>query len=493
MQTERQHQHPPRVSGCSRNPSQNTHTHGAHPSHEWRGASGAPTPAHARSGGVQPIPKPKHTHPRRAPSQEWRAASRAPTPAHARIGGVQQKPELKDTQPRRAPKPGVAGCKQSAHTSTHTAQHPSQDLRGAAETRAKTHTPTARTQARSGGVQAEHPHQHTPGVVGCSRNPSPNTHTHGAHQSQELGVKTVAPTPAHARSGGVQPKPEPKNTHPQRAPKPGVAGCKRCAHTSTHTAQHPSQEWRGAAETRAQTHTPTARTQARSGRVQAERPQQHTPGVAGCSRNSSPKTHTHSAHPSQEWRGASGAPTPAHTQPNTPARSGGVQPKPEPKHTHPRRAPKQGVAGCKRSAHTSTRQEWRGAAETQAKTHTPTTRTQARAGGVQAERPHQHTPGVAGCSRNWSPNTHTHGAHQSQEWRGASGAPTPAQDRSGGVQPKPELKHTHPRRVPKPGVAGCKRSAHTSTRQEWWGAAETRAQAHTPTVGTQARSEGLKL
>ena len=59
------------------------------------------------------------------------------------------------------------------------------------------------------------------------------------------------------------------------------------------------------------------------------------PGVAGRSRTPSPDTHTHNAHPCQEWLGASGA----HTQPNTPARSGGAQPKPEPKHTHPHRAP----------------------------------------------------------------------------------------------------------------------------------------------------------
>ena len=222
----------------------------------------------------------------------------------------------------------------------------------------------------------------------------------------------------------MQLKPEPKHTHPRRAPKPGVAGCKRSAHTSTR------QEWRGAAETRAQTRTPTARTQARSGGVQAERPHQHTPGVAGCSGNPSPNTHTHGAHPSQQWRGASGAPTPAH------ARSGGA------------------------------------AAETRAQTHTPTARTQARSGGVQAAPPHQHTPGVAGCSRNPSPNTHTHGAHPSQEWRGVSGAPTPAHARTGGVQPKPESNNTHPRCAPQPGVAGCKRSAYTSTREEWRGAAK---------------------
>ena len=81
--------------------------------------------------------------------------------------------------------------------------------------------------------------------------------------------------------------------------------------------------------------------------MQAEHPHQHThsptpkPGVAGCSRDPSPNTHTHGAQPSQEWWGASGAPTSTHTQPNTPARSGGAQPKPEPKHTHPRRAPSQ--------------------------------------------------------------------------------------------------------------------------------------------------------
>ena len=111
----------------------------------------------------------------------------------------------------------------------------------------------------------------------------------------------------------MQPKPEPKHTHPHRAPEPGVAGCKWSTHTNTHT--------------------PT--------------PQ---PGVAGRSRKPSPNTHTHTAHPCQEWLGASGARTRPHTHPNTPARRGGAQPKAEPKHTHPRRTPQPGVAGCKRRA-----------------------------------------------------------------------------------------------------------------------------------------------
>ena len=418
MQAERPHQHThsptpqPGVAGRSRNPSPNTHTHGTHPSQEWQGASGAPTPAHtqpntpARSGGAQPKPEPKYTH------------------------------------PRRAPQPGVAGCKRSAHTSKHTAQHPSQEWRGAAETRAQTHTPPPHTPARNGGVQGGHAHKHA----------HPNT---------------------PARSGGAQPKPEPKHTHPRRAPRPRVAGYRGSRHTNTHS--------------------PT--------------PQ---PGVAGRSRSPSPDTHTHSAHPSQEWRGASGARTRAETQPNTPARSGGAQRKPEPEHTHPGRAPQPGVAGCKRSAHTSTHtaqqpsQEWRGAAETRFQAHTPKPHTSARRGGVQEEHAHQHThtptpqPGVARRSRN--PNTHTPGAHPSHEWRGTRGARTRAQThpntpaRSGGAQRKPEPKQTHPRRAPQPGVAGCKRSAHTSTHtpqhpsQEWWGAAKTRAQTHTPTACTQARS-----
>ena len=549
VQAERPHQHThsptpePGVAGRSRNPSPNTHTRGGNPSQEWQGASGAPTPA--------------HTHPN----------------SPARSGGVQPKPEPKHTHPHHTYQPGVAGYKVGTHTSTHTPQHPSQEWRGAAEIRAQTHTPAARTPARSGGVQAERPHQHThsqtpqPGVAGCSRNPSPNTHTHGVHPSQEWRGAGRASTTAHtqpntpARDGGVQPKPEPKHTHPTRAPQPGVAGCKRGALTSTHTAKHPSQEWRVAAETRAQTHTPPPHTPARSGWVQGGHAHKHAhpntparsggaqpkpepkhthpsraprPGVAGYggsrhtnthtptpqhevsgrSRNLSPNTHTHTAHPTQEWRGASGARARGDTQPNTPARSGGAQPKPKPKHIHPHRAPQPGVAGCKRSTHRSTHtaqqpsQEWRGAAETRAQARTPKPHTPAERGGVQEEHTHQHThtptsePGVAGRSQNPSPNTQTHTAHPSQEWRSTMGASTGAHTnpntpaRSCGAQPIPEPKHTHPRRVPQPGVAGCRQSEHTSTHtvqhptQEWRGAAETRAQTHTPTARNPARSGG---
>ena len=218
-------------------------------------------------------------------------------------------------------------------------------MTGAAETRAQAHRHTPHIPARNSGVQAGSAHKHT----------HPNT---------------------QAWSGGAQPKPEPKHTHPRRTAQPEEAGYKRRAHTNTQTPQHPSQEWRGAPETRAQAHTPTPQSPARRGGVQAGCAHKHThtltpqPGVAGHSAKPSPNTHMHTAHPSQEWRRTSGARTQAQTGPNTPARSGGAQPRPEPKHTHPHRTAQPGVPGYKQSAHANTHtphhpsQEWQGAAET---------------------------------------------------------------------------------------------------------------------------------
>ena len=104
----------------------------------------------------------------------------------------------------------------------------------------------------------------------------------------------------------MQLKPKPKHTHPHRTPQPGGAGYKRSTHTSTHTPQHPSQQWRGAPETGAEAHRPTPHTAARSGGVQAERAHKQTqtptpqPGLAMRSRNPNPTTHTHTTQPSQE-------------------------------------------------------------------------------------------------------------------------------------------------------------------------------------------------
>ena len=158
----------------------------------------------ARSGGVQAERAQEHTH--------------TPTP-QPRVVGRSRNPSPKDTHLHHTPRPGLAVYKPSGHTSTHTPQHPTQVWQAAAETRAQAHTPTPHTRARSGRVQAECAHKHT--------------HT---------------PTPQPGVAGRSQ-KPDPKHTHPRRTHQPGVAGYMRSAHTNTHTPQHPSQEWRGAAET----------------------------------------------------------------------------------------------------------------------------------------------------------------------------------------------------------------------------------------------------
>ena len=320
--------------------------HIARPSQEWRGTSGGRTqadthpdrPASSGRGSRDPSP-PTDIH-TAYPSKDWRGTSRARTRTHtdsntpARSGGAHRKPEPKHTHAHRTPQPRVAGYKQSAHTHNPT---PQRGLAGRSRSRSPSapgHTahPSQVSRSTSGG--RTHTPTPQPGVAGGSRNLSPSRHTHTAHTSQEWRG-TSRP---HKR-----------------------------------TPEHPSQDWRVAAEARGQGHPPTPRRQARSGGVQADRAHKHKdtptprPRVAGRIRNPSPSTHTHAAQANQEWQGTSGARTQADTRPNGPARSGGAQPKPEPKHTHPRCTPQPGVAGHKRREHRNM--------------HTPTSQ-----------------PGVAGCS-----------------------------------------------------------------------------------------------
>ena len=67
----------------------------------------------------------------------------------------------------------------------------------------------------------------------------------------------------------MQPKPEPKHTDTHAARPSQEWRGTRGARTQTRTPQHPRQLWPDAAKTRAQTHTPTPRTPARSGGMQA--------------------------------------------------------------------------------------------------------------------------------------------------------------------------------------------------------------------------------
>ena len=160
---------------------------------------------------------------------------------------------------------------------------------------------------------------------------TPERHAVGHNQGTRTGTQqrwppgATNPESAHSTQPTTAHEQVPGNSQPKHhKPQPGVAGRSQNPSPSTHTHNaHHSQEWRGAAEIRAQTHTPKSRTRVRSGWVQAERAHEHThspttqPGVAGRSSNPSPNTHTHTAHPCQEWLGANGAHTRAHKQPST--------------------------------------------------------------------------------------------------------------------------------------------------------------------------------
>ena len=187
-------------------------------------------------------------------------------------------------------------------------------------------------------------------------------------QSGHTQTHTYPHTPAG--SGGEQPKPGPKHTEPHHTPQQGVAGYKRSALTGTHRhPKHPSQEWRGSAATRAQPHTPTPHTLARSAGVQTERAHKQ-------------------AHP-----------------PKTPARSRRAHPPPEPKHTHPRRTPQPGVSGYRWNAHTTThtRKPQPGMARCKPKPRPKRTH-------------HKPQLGMEGRSQNPYPSTPTQ--NPSQDWRG---------------------------------------------------------------------------
>ena len=104
---------------------------------------------------------------------------------------------------------------------------------------------------------------------------------------------------------------------------------KRDAHTNTHTSQHLSQEWQGAAETRGLAHTPTPHTRAGNDGVQAKRAHNHTrpkhPSQERWGASQSPSPTAYTTNPSREWRGETTTRTQKHP-PKTPAK---VQPGPK--------------------------------------------------------------------------------------------------------------------------------------------------------------------
>ena len=209
---------------------------GRHKEPVSRPASACPAQPPSKAGGASPWDGKRH--------HGVRKANRSTERDRTGRGAAHQ------AGPRGTPERHAAGHNQGTQTGAKQQQPP-----GARnpESGHKTQRPTAHEQV-PGNSQPTH-HKYQPEMAGRSRNLSPSTHIHTAHPSREWQGASGARTRAHtqpitpARSGGARQKYKPKHTHPHRAPQPGVAGCKRSAQTSTHTAQHPSQEWRGAAET----------------------------------------------------------------------------------------------------------------------------------------------------------------------------------------------------------------------------------------------------
>ena len=267
----------PRAGTTRREPSDpaSAGASGRHKEPGSRPAFACPAQPPSKAGGASPRGGERHHGDRKADRSPESDRTERGASHHAGPRGTPERHAAGHSQGTRTGakqrRPPAVTNPESAHNTQRTTAH--EQVPG--NSQPKHHKPqpgvAGRSQNRSPNTHPKRTPQ--PEVAGRSGNPSPNTHTHTAHPCQEWLGASGARTRAHtqpntpARSGGAQPKPKPKHTHPHRAPEPGVARCERSAHTSTHTAQHPSQEWRGAAKTRAQTHTPTPRIPARSGRV----------------------------------------------------------------------------------------------------------------------------------------------------------------------------------------------------------------------------------
>ena len=144
-------------------------------------------------------------------------------------------------------------------------------------------------------------------------------HIHGTQTDAKQGRPGAPQTwaghttrnePWHGSRCQVTPNPHTTN------PGPGMAGYRQTVHIDKHTPQHPSQEWRGAAETRVQAKTTTPHTPARICRVRAERTQTNAhPNISASNGGAQQKLeprHTRQ-HPSQEWQGTGRGCTTTHT------------------------------------------------------------------------------------------------------------------------------------------------------------------------------------
>ena len=247
---------------------------------------------------------------------------------------------------------------------------------------------------------------------------NPNSHAHTPPRQEWRGISRAhARTHTHpnapTRSGGAQRKPEPKHTRPHRTPQPAVAGYKQGTHTNTHTLQHPSQDWRGAAATQAQAHTPAPHLQ---------------PGGVG---DQAQHAHKHTQTPTAQ-----------------PGVAGG-QPKPKPKHTHQHRRPEPATAGYRQSAHKTT--------------HAP--KPQPRMVWCKPKpkpnrKHHKPQPGMEGQNHNPYPNTPT--PDPSQGWRGYPN-PSPSTTRTQTQTPHNSRKPS----VHSPGTEAARAMQVTQPNEIW--------------------------
>ena len=207
---------------------------GRHKEPGSRSASARPAQPPSKAGGASPRGGERH--------HDKEKADRSTESDRTRRGAAHHE------GPRRTPERHAAGHNHGTRTGSKQRRPPGATNPESAHNMQRT---TAHEQV-PGNSQPTH-HKPQPGVAGRSQSPSPSTHTQNAQPSQERQGTGGAHTPAHthpntpARSGGAQPKPERKNTPPHGAAQPGEAGYRRSTHTSTHTPQHPSQEWQGAA------------------------------------------------------------------------------------------------------------------------------------------------------------------------------------------------------------------------------------------------------
>ena len=141
-----------------------------------------------------------------------------------------------------------------------------------------------------------------------------------------------------------------------------MAGRSRKPNPSTHShTAHPSQDWRGASGACTQTHTPQHRSQDWRGEAQTQIDTTHASHnwrvkAKNCTRTQAPQTPARN-----HWVWTERAHKQTH--PNTPARIDGLRAKPKPKHTH--HETQQGVARRSQNPYPNThtldiRQDWWG-------------------------------------------------------------------------------------------------------------------------------------